>query len=346
MKVFLFIWITLLLFPFGLHSQDDIGNSAEIDYNYSRYRETFKSELDALETSDTGEAPVISLGISYIPGWMIMPLSVSSSAITVIGISDPGIDTLTARSQAIFRALYLASLMNGSTLNNLVDQFSQDFDVEKPEFSSQYVDYFEFSSQVSCLINEAKVLRENFTDFGECVVMVEFPVNPVPNPSLTFKTVGMITEFEKDGIYECHTRIEFDGQSLSNPGYGNFKYISRSVNDLVEVESYCRDKLLPVLTAKLKYREQDSLNHSPSAICVRTDRGLWNALLTAVIKAVTLEIRTQPTLFKSASDNYTGTSRTLNREAITGNLTFSMDQVLINDNKLWAILDHFKFFQP
>jgi hypothetical protein len=346
MKVFLLIWITLLLFPFGLYSQGDIGNSAAIDYNYDQYRETFKSELNALETSGIEENAVISAGISPVPDWLLLPISVSSSTINVIGISDPGIDSTTARSQAIFRALFLGSLMSGSALSNLVDLFSQDFDNKKSGYSGQYVDYFEFSSQVPCGISEAKVIKENYTDFGECIVMIEYQVIPDPIPALTFKTIGMITEFEKDGVYECHSRIEFNGQSLSNPGGGNFQYISRSINDLVEVESYYQDKLLQTLPLKLKYSLPDSIYISKPEACARTDRGLWNALLASVIKAVTLEIRTQPTLFESASDHYTGTSQSLNREAIKGNLTFSLDQVIINDNKLWAILDHFKFSQP
>jgi len=346
MKVFLIIWITLVLLPFGLYSQGDILNSGEIDYNYNQYRKTFQEELNALETSEMEARPFNGVGLSSVPAWLMMPLACSSSTITVIGISDPGIDSAIARSQAIFRALFLASLMSSSSLSNLVDKYSQDFENKASEFSGRYIDYFEFISQVSCEISEAKVLKEQFTDFGECIVQIEYQVNTGSKPALIFKTVGMINEFEKDGIYEGNSRIEFSGQSQANSMADYFKYISRSVNSLVDVESYHQDELLTVYTAKLKYRLPDSTDQSIKTEGARTDRGLWNALLTSVIRIVTIELRTQSGQVKSASDHYTGKSQTLDREAITGNLSFRLNQILIHDNNLWAILDQFNFSQP
>jgi hypothetical protein len=346
MKVFLIIWITLLLSPYCLFPQGNDLSHQGIDQNYQKFRATCEQELNASDSLVKEEDPLIYPILSYIPEWLIKPLPEPNNTISVIGISDPGIDSTLARSQAIFRALFLASLMSGSTLNNVVDNYNKDVEDKTSEISGQYVDYFEFSSQAPLEIDDAKVLQEQYTSSGECIVLVEYPVMTTPKQALAFKTTGMINEFEKDGVYEGNSRIEITGHSQSNSQAVEHQYISRAVNGVADVESYYKGNLLTPPTAKLKYWQTDSSSQSVKIEGVKTDRGLWNAFLTAVIKTVTLEIRTQPGELKSASDNYSGKSESLNREAMTGILTFHLDQILLYDNKLWAILDQIKFSQP
>ena len=346
MKVFLIIWITILFFPVCLISQGDIRTHPEIDENYRQYRIIFDHEIKAMETPMAEEEMAIPAGISAVPAWLIQPLASLPAHLQVIGISDPGLDSSLARTQALYRALLLASLMNGSSMNNLIDLYSQDYNIPSPQFSGQYFDYFEFTSVVNCEISDVSVLKEHFTGFGECIVLVDYRVISSTSPEYIFKTVGMINEFEKDGIYECNSRIESGGQSEKSYQKDDFKYICRSVNDLVEVESYYQDKLLPVFTSKLKYRVQDTVNFTPTSSGVKTDHGLWNALLISIIKSLTLEIRSQSAQVKSATDHYPGKTQALNREAVTGILSFHLDRIYLHDNSLWAIPEQINFSQP
>ncbi len=347
MKVFLVIWIALLfLFPCCLYSQGDDPSHKDIDESCRIYRTTIADELNAPDAFIAEENDTTFPRLSNIPDWLIKPLPASGNILNVIGISDPGIDSAIARQQAIFRALYVASLMSGSSLRNLVDNYNQDVEDKTSEISGQYVDYFEFNSQAPIDINDLKVLQVHYTNFGECIVLAECPVTAEPTTAMSFKTIGMINEFEKDGRYECNSRIEFAGHPPSNPQSNDHRYISRAINGLVDVESYYKNSLLDPATTRLKYWQTDTSSQSKETEGVKTDRGLWNAFLTSVIKVITLEIRTQPGELKSASDNYSGKSESLNREAITGILTFHLDQILLYDNKLWAILDQIKFSQP
>jgi hypothetical protein len=342
MKVFLFIWITLLIcFPHGVPAQDGTINHGEIDVNYSRYRQTFEKEIEGIETPGENVNTANSFIYSPVPDWFFQSLKTSPSNIQIFGISDPGIDSSIARTQAVFRALYLASLMTGTSVSNLVDNYSEDTENKSSHVSGQYVDYFELNSQVPFDISDVTIVKEQFTEFGECIVMIKIPASSASKPVLSFKTVGMITEFGKNGVYECNSRIEFSGQSTK----GDFRYICRSVNGLVDAESYYNNEALSLNTVKLKYKQPepaDMQNIQGS----RADRGLWNACLTAVLKALTLELRMLPAQLKSTSDNYTGKTEILNREATGGNLTFRLDQVFLNDNKIWAVLDQFNFTQP
>jgi hypothetical protein len=342
MKVFLFVWITLLMFfPRGLLAQEGTNGHDEIDYNFSLYRQTFEKEIEGIETPGENINTANSYIYSTVPDLLFEPIKTSSSNLQIFGISDPGIDSSIARTQAVFRALFLASLMSNTKVSNLVDNYSEDIENKTSQVSGQYVDYFELNSQLPFDISDAKIIREEFTTFGECAVLIEIPASSSPKPTLCFKTVGMITEFEKNGVYECNSRIEFSGTSAM----ADFRYICRSVNGLAEAESYYNKELLGLNTAKLKYKQPESPGTQNTQGC-ETDRGLWHACLTAVLKEVTLELRMLPAQLKSTSDNYIVKTEILNREATSGNLTFRLNRFFLNDNNLWAVLDQFNFTQP
>ncbi|MCU0369879.1 MAG: hypothetical protein MUC31_00550 [Bacteroidales bacterium] len=346
MKVFLVIWIPLLLFPFCLYSQGNERSYQEIDENYRQYRVIFDKEVNALDTHATAGQPVNPAALSTIPSRLLQPLDDLPGRIYATGISDPGIDSSLARSQAIYRALLLASMMNGTAVSNLVDHYVQDYQLSSPEFSGQYFDYFEFTSEATCEIAKAAVLQESYTDFGECIVRIEYRAEPGTGPSYVFRTVGVINEFEKDGVFECNTRIESGSKSLADSRAGDFLFICRMVNGLADVESYFQGKLLPVTAARLKYRSPGNEDETLPPEGVKTDRGLWNALLTSVIKALTIEIRSQTGQVKSATDNYSDKTQALSREAVTGTLTFRLDRIFIQDNHLWTFPEQINFSQP
>jgi hypothetical protein len=341
MKVILLIWITLLMaVPHGLTAQQGDGQG-QIDYNYNRYRQTFEKEIEGTKTPGEEVNAANSFIYSPVPDWLFQPLKTSYPVIQAFGISDPGLDSSIARSQAASRAIYIASLMSNTAVSNLVDNYAEDAQKKTSQVSGQYVDYFELTSSNQLDISDVRVVQEEFTSFGECIVMVEIPSSSTEKPVSHFKTVGMLKEFEKDGAFECNSRIELTARSPEMQS----RYVSRSVGGLIDVESYMDDNQLILNTNKLKYKqyspsEKQSIQGAPA------DRGLWNAYLTAVLKALTVELRLLPAQMKSTSDNYPGKTEILNREATGGNLTFRINQVFINNNKVWAILDQFNFTQP
>lgn len=331
----------LFILPGKLSAQNETMGHDEIDYNFEKYRQTFEEELKGLEAPGADVNVSSSFVFSSVPEWMFQPVSGSPEPF-LIGISDPGIDSTTARSQAVSRAIYLYSVMHKASVSNLVDYYLQDYQSQSSQIRGQYVDYFEFESQAPFNADGISIIKEEFTDFGECVVQIRLGTASPSGSGFSFKTVGMISEFEKNGIYECNSRIELTGESSGETS----KYISRSVNGLIEAESYFNGQSLPVISSKLKYKQPKTLADSNRLQGAKTDRGLWNAYLTALIKAVTIELRTIPAEFRSASDNYSDKTQTLSREASSGSMTFIINQIFLNNNKIWANIDQFNFTQP
>ena len=334
------------MIPVGVFSQVNVRNSVEIDENYENFRQTFDQEIGSIEENQPEETAPLQVKYSSTPAWLQDQLSFDNQSVQVIGISDPGLDSSLAMNQAIYRALFLGSLMNGSHVKNLVDYFSREKTEGGSELTGRYADYFEFSGSSPVGVSGARVIKHAYTESGECVVIVDFPLYSGSSPALTFQSNGMITEFEKNSRYECNSRIEFsDNQANNEPGE-SFRFIFRSINGLVEHESYSQDILLPSVIAKYKYSLSGSVSPPAGKEGTKTDRGLWDALLLSVIKEITVKIRTQSAQVQTTADNYTGNTQALDREIVTGKLTFRLDRVILQDIFLWTTLEQFNFSQP
>ncbi|HNQ83076.1 MAG TPA: hypothetical protein PKM34_05485 [Bacteroidales bacterium] len=346
MKIILATWITLFLIPVIVHSQVNVTNSVEVDYNYQQYKSVFDEEQGAFgePAPDPGTPPPILF--NTVPGWLQEPMPASAASFQVIGISDPGLDSVTARRQAIFRALYLGSLMNGCRVRNLVDYYSQEKSAHNSELTGKYADYFEFTSFSPHGVDESTVVHQHLNDNGECLVIIDFPAYSGGNPALAFQTNGMITEFQRNGKYESNSRIDFSLKAGRHDDADGFRYLFRSINGLVDMESYSGNEMLPQADARYKYTQTVTTEAPRDKQGIKTDRGLWNALLLAIIKDITVDIRTRSALVKSTADNYTGNSLALDREAVTGKLSFRLNRIILYDINLWAILEQINFTQP
>jgi hypothetical protein len=341
MKVFLIAYNLMLILPQCLPAQGDTGG---IDAHYQRYRVVFERETDSANMLTTDFASSLPQCRSELPCWITGPFALTHASGEVIGISDPWTDSTKARQQAITRAIYLGSLMAGTQINSLVDHYAQEYG--ESGLAGQYIDYFEYICQAVAGFREINVTREARLESGEYAVLITLPLKPQEENLLHFRTTGMVTEFENKGRYETNARMEFKAYA-GGPGTAPVTaFISRTIDELTEIESVVDGKTVPVILSRYRYQVPGDCHSSGEPEGARTDRGLWNALFDSLLRELATAVRSQPSRVMSTSDLYTGKTQFLNREVMTGTMTFRIAGIHVYDNRLRAILDQFNVNQP
>ncbi len=341
MKVSLMIWALLLLPPAGALAQADTAN---IDVQYRRYKLIFEQETDSLDRQGKDSAEHLSVLRSGVPCWFSGPFAQREERLEVIGVSDPWTDTLSARKQAIIRAMYLGALMAGTRISSLVDHYGLEHG--ESGLAGQYIDYFEYGCHAIPDVMEITVLQETLLISGEYIVLVDFPLIRREKKSLLFLTTGMVTEFENKGRYETNARMEFSAYAGGPESPPVTRFITRTIDELTETESSVDGKPVTLALARYRYQLPSDCPLALTAEGARTDRGLWNALFDSVLRELAVAVRAQPSTVMSASDLYTGKSQMLSREVLTGEMTFRIAGLQLQDNRLRAVLDQFNLKQP
>ena len=125
----------LLFIPIFLYAQQN-----KINYDYIKYKQEFYKQISKLHKRNTNiPKEVLKVEKVKLPGNFFETVHTNRNSIIVFGISDPGLDSISAFRQAYYRALAEATLLYSSFIQCKTDNFKEEYKTEGQEDFSKFV---------------------------------------------------------------------------------------------------------------------------------------------------------------------------------------------------------------
>ncbi len=341
----------LLLFQSVLFSQNtdpakQNSNVQPIEKQYDSFRNTFDKETnsspDKPKKQDRNKT-VSNLQPFTLPDWVTnFQVPDQENMILTLGISDPGLDSANATKQAIIRAKGLLTMFCESTIQNITDSYTNQY--QGSDILGKYTSFSKIEPRGNFPVSAFKIFKKEFTSFGEAVVLAGIPKSACNSsyPEITVKAEYFLSEegeYDNPKIYGTYcllisddegTTADFtahktkksilvtttlNGDSLAFD-YGKFKYFSESPVELSD------DELLEYSTADLT-------------------NGLWNAWFAASLRQMEMAEK-HTSEIRKMDDNYTSKYQNLTREVSENQLGFKPARILIKDNIFYLKMTQIK----
>lgn len=321
----LLLYIALFL-PILVIAQQFEPEPKAIEKEFKAFRDSFDLEFSN-EDATNNEVNMLSYCPAVVlPEWFVNYNSQSTQ--TSLGISDPGLDSLGAHSQAIHRALALASFASHARIKNVSDNYYIDNKGKKNlgKFNSLTL-YLSFDSIAYT------VRKSTYTTNGEALVMIEL-TNDHTN-RIALESSIELYQSETSGSIINRLKMETKASAGLDQDLTSSWTVLESSHSY-EISSIWEDRLLQLPQAKYKYLLPPSLNDSTSQnndFAFDMKYGLWYAYINAL--AVNMEqmdvFSSQVKILESKyGEQYQDLSRVIFSEA----LSFTISGIQVQDNKL------------
>lgn len=263
-----------------------------------------------------------------LPEWILLPQGKER----VTGVSDPGLKPEIAREQAIQRALFLYVLSQGVDVLLMTDYFKVGRNIRDYEsLRDKLITMAQVNGTILPLAYHTG--REYYTRYGEAFVEV-FP-DSLLLPGLPGKIRGdlmLVNEGalrEKKDIrseWEIQTpELEIVRKSVTvYKGNCEYSQVERSVNDC------------PIFAEKERYWYRDSENKPPEmADGCKLNYSFWCAQIESLLYAI-VSYAFPEVCLKNLEEDYGTVRQELKREIIREKIALRVENMRVEDNKLWV----------
>lgn len=310
-----------------------------IKYTYCQQLHPCRDSI-RLQKAIEEENVAIPLNID-LTGFFCEPLALEEKNFYT-GISEPGLDTVTAANQALIRALGLASLRNASC-KGMSDYFQKE---AIKNIDSKYEELYQLTSSMQLPSEALHIYNPVFLENGEAILRIGIDSTGISapkrilvnvstdlyhletilndKPQTIFKTVMCInTNDTKDNISHSEKfsftfangrwvglKSNFDGKDIIP---GNYRYFYKNQDSNV-----CND------TSGLTSGGWSTLD------------GLWHPYISSAFWQLSLQLKGDYTNIKRVGDTYQQKNIELNRESGIHTFHFFVERIFFLQNKLYT----------
>jgi hypothetical protein len=325
LKGLLFVVICSIVMPKMLTGQISDSDS----FNNNDFEKTFENEFKKQDKNPKQKPIILGVGSELLPQWFFNPPSSTDQMIYAVGIADPALPDNYARLQATERALSLISLMSGTNVTALSDNY-------QGTKGTKFEEINRFKGAYP-LLGKYAIVDSFTTRFKEKLVLIKYEKNHTD--SLPFRSEFELYKSQLDagaGTYYTSNIIakcKHDTNSL----YYNYK---QYVNDFLII-SIVNNQPIDIPLAIYAYAEtsKSATDSAENKIAKLAHRGLWQGYLESFMESLSF-----------LSSNTKSSSKSLGQieqQAVTGNIArdisnnkifFSINKISIFDNKLNVLL--------
>lgn len=297
-------------------------------------QQNFKKIFDK-ETSSESAAPdsvkfrnveVLSFYPDTLPSWFFtQPASVSD--FYAIGISDPDMDSTSAKELAIHRAKANALLFSNARVQYYRDIYStaQD-DGRYAGVRQQFDTYFKIS--VSSMVSNAmfSVVDTHFTRYNEYIALVKYSpaiVNADSAYNLTVMGTSFFVEASVDDAFE--EQAEYEIMSIAQMGQSNsckahYLYREKGNRSLSSSSFKEQEVTYPVYAYIYASPQWGSVRHAFTSY-----NGLWSIYTRQLLRYLTLNSQQSSIKLRNVGEQYSSRLSNLTREiaSFTGQLNIN-----------------------
>lgn len=319
----------------------------KVDHDYEKFANRLENEIEAFKQRHGGEqaqAKVISPDI--LPPWLLEPLVTENSGLHFIGISDPGMDSISAYQQALLRANIMAALTHKSSIGFIADNFNKENTGRFESISGLFVRFFQIINKVP-FDATPDVVQKDTTGFGETILLINGPEQKEISDSLTVVIEGMLQEKASGERMDISYKFSISsGIDTDNGLMSNMMFEVTGINRNAVLKSVFEGKPTSFPKSKCFYKTDKSIStaelnsNSGTIVPVTTEFGLWNAYSQSVIRKVLHDVfRHSSVKTSKLSDDYNHKQQNLNRELAREYFEARIQQVYFEDNLLAVDLE-------
>lgn len=336
--IFILVSITCISFSYGQETDKKLNNNhiQKIDDDHELYEFVFNYELN--KYGERNSRHLYDILPEKLPSWFrefpVLPAS------HIIGISDPGMDSVTGYEQALLRGKSLFLLLRNSSFQNITDDYTNyTGEKEVDGYATKFHDYTKISSIDTSIIYNFSVVGQHITKYGETVLLIK--ANPdMKSPGKIKSTAEYMQIFVETG--SGIDKIEFinistvetsnDDDSVANQLSYQYKFVNQSF----EILSAFNELNIDLPLRSYNYYPSDNLEFDTTQLSYHAHlkKGLWNSYISRFIIEMTSVGKNSPTLIKNTDDFYTKKNEGLIRTILSDTLTFNINYVRIKNNHL------------
>ena len=300
----------------------------EIEKNKSDFENTFIENFQP-SFSNNNPKDLVNTSPCYLPTWMLNPPKATNDNLYIIGISDPGMDSITAVKLAALRAKTIIVLLNNSNIKNVTDFYSN---IQ----SQTHKNMFEYYSQIfaSYNIGNEIIVKNFYTKYNEAIVLIKIPTNDTTlfnkdsitvNCELYKMDMNMEYGTQYEAMFSINTK-KYNGDTCSNSNY-----VLTEVNGNSDVLTEYLDNKITIPNYYFNYKifENDS-----SHIQLKADTGLWKEYIKSILLDILNLSQINSIKIKTFAEDYSSIYEKMTREISNNNLQFNIEAIQIINNKL------------
>lgn len=279
-----------------------------IDKDYQKFRKSFLDDIQSYNQNKNEK----NLPVFYVklPAWFCQS-RLDGSGMKTLGISNPGLDSVSAFNQALVRAKALAAMFQLRTIHCMTHSFNEYY----PSVGTNFFRFISLNSLDASFpeIHNYRILNSALLASGEVVLEVSFPQEankPKPTTSKISVHIDYYTELRRKNKSE-DIQSKINWQLKQKPGgritsdnfdlYGipPFYYWDSDNENYHQTSDSLKFSLYYIV-------EDSSSNNETDGQSFSLKRGLWSAYLNAVIHRLVISAYNQhwDTDIKSVSDFY------------------------------------------
>lgn len=327
------ITILIFLIAFSCHGIAQVVSSKneEVEEAYEQFKETFTEEF-VQKPEQENESSILSYRPTVkLEQWFFS--ADQGSDLMVIGISDPGLDSLDALDQALLRALALGAFARHSKIQNVSDNYYIEQSGRKTlgKFNS-------FTRYTTTDNLGYQIINQQYTGNAEMLVLIKI----IEDHEDAMVIDANIELFQSEVSGQLMNRLFLDIEATTrNDDHLHATWMLKENTKSYDIQSSWNGQNLNPLPAKYKYIPQafapeGQVNDAVFQFDMKY--GLWYAYINAM--AVNME---QMEVFNSKvkflDEKYDEQFQDLTRVVFTETVSFRLTGMQIHDNMLSVMLD-------
>jgi hypothetical protein len=338
MKVFCTSWtiLALLLIPVMGQAQSQSAYR-NLDEDYRQYLKIMEEETSIVHSD--------LLDLYYripeqLPVWFFNPGQYTRNNNYFIGISEPGMDSLSALKLAGLRARALAALSQKAQINHVTDHYQRiREDDDYFDHGSRFMDYSEIGARQTHAKGSWIVEKTYYTRYGEGIALVSLE-NSGGEDTLSVRGEFMQLTREDEVFMEqallCRLNIRETPRDSSSTMKNDSRYLHQALGEDFRIRSVFNTDTLVFPYHPYRYvpaGNPDSRDEE-TAITFSLNNGLWNGFIHVLFSNLTLQNRRIDSRVKSSYDQYSLKHQGIIRSVSGHKLHFRLTGLSLKDNQL------------
>lgn len=328
---------TSFLLVTKLQAQDS-KLKTKIDSDKSAYEKTFSKELGEESEPLPNYQHILDLIPEMLPVWAQYGTNTKHDTIWVTGISDPGLDSIQARAQALMRAKALIAFTSKTRHQYISDDFTKLAELGRlKELSAKYQDFTQITATLN--YNSQQIVCSNYhrTKYGETLLKVGFfpKADSLPTNTIMANLETLNIYVESMQTTEKITNIRFSITDKQADTTLSDLLTSERVNRGLSITRSFNDSIHKSFRRKAHYfslpQNKDTTQTHPGFDAVY---GLWHGLMEGLSFHISNAAIYLPTLIKNTTDIYTAQNDYLIRTVASNQLDLAIQTWWVEDNDI------------
>lgn len=297
----------------------------EIEKNKSDFENTFIENFRTpSESNNTNN--IVNTAPCHLPEWIFNHKKSTKKTLYIIGISDPGMDSVSAVELAVLRAKTIYALLNNSNIKNVTDYYSN-------LQNQTNENMFEYYSQIFANYNigDENIIKNFYTKYKEAVVLLKIqqyytPSLPKDSISLDCELYKMDMNMEYGTQYEAMFDIKTKNHNKDSCISSHF--VLTEVNGNSEILTEYKNSKLTIPNYYFNYIK------SNNNVQIKASNGLWKEYIKSILLKILNLSQINSIKIKTLAENYSSIYEKMTREISNNKLQFNIDTIRILNNKL------------